>query len=329
MMNAGRGKRLDTKMKLLASFIVLVLLGPMTYAQTNAPSTLGLEPDQIPPDCKAVKGDFPVDFQAGILWEKPDLYKGMMPAPVAKGAQSFDCHGERGTVYLFQFGSEAERKTAGAFIKGVLWGEPRSTEDHPELVLESSDVLTVISFRKAPKSLLTAFQTGKISRTARQLTAPGGDFPIPGHGSLRLKVPDGWGVQSKQIADPASVTLHVTPASGSAFDIYVTAVWLNSERLPSITSDWLRQNSQAAADKLSSRAVEKVATLHDLRGLQSTGFYYALTDRESKPGEYAYLTQGMLLTGELLTTFTILHRTPESSEVTQALGAIADATYVK
>src|SRR5260370_14107977 len=258
-MNEAPGKRLDTKMKLLASSILLALLGPTAYSQTTA-STLGLKPEQIPPDCKAVKGDFPVDFQTGILWEKPDLYKGIIPAPVAKNAQSFDCHGEKGTAYQFQFGNEAERKTAAAFIKGVLWGEPHPTEDHPELVLESGDVLTVISFRRTPKSLLTAFQTGAISPTAGQSTAPGGDFPIPGHATLRLRVPDGWEIQSKQIADPASVTLHVTPASGSAFEMYVTAVWLNSERLPNITSDWLKQNSQAAPHKLFPRPPENCPT---------------------------------------------------------------------
>jgi hypothetical protein len=329
MMNAAREKRWATKMKLLASLVVLVLLLPTAYAQTNAPSPLGLKPEQIPSDCKIVKGDFPVDFQTGILWEKPDLYKSMIPVPIAKTAQSFDCHGGKGTIYLFQFGSEAERKTAGSFIKGVLWGEPHPTEEHPELVLESGDVLTVVSFRKAPKSLLAALQTAAISPTASQLATPTGDYPIPNHGSLRLKVPDGWEVQSKQTSDPPSITLHVAPASGSAFEMYVTAVWLNSEKLPNITSDWLKQNSQEAADKLLPRAVEKAATLHDLRGSQTTGFYYALTDRESKPGEYTYLTQGMLLTGELLTTFTVLHRTPESPEVTQALGALAEATFMK
>jgi hypothetical protein len=326
-MTAAPGKRLDTRMKLLASSILLVLLGPTAYSQTTA-STLGLKPEQIPPDCKAVNGDFPVDLQTAILWKRTDLYKENVPI-VAKNAQSFECHGEKGTAYLFQFGSDAERKTAGMFVRPLLWGEPHPTEDHPELVLESGNVLTVISFRKAPKSLLTAFQTGAISPTAGQWTTPGGDFPIPGRGTLRLRVPGGWEVQSKQVADPPSVTIHVTPASGSAFEMYVTAVWLNSERLPNITSDWLKQNSQAAADKLLPRTVEKVATLHDLRGSQSTGFYYVLTDRESKPGEYTHLTQGMFLTGELLTTFTVLHRTPESSEVTQALAAFAEATFVK
>jgi hypothetical protein len=201
---------------------------------------VGLKPEQIPPDCRSVKGDFPVDLQTAILWKRTDLYKEDVLI-VAKNAQSFDCHGEKGTVYLFQFGSEAERKSAGMFVMPLLWGEQHPTEEHPELVLESGDVLTVISFRKAPKSLLAALQTVAIPSTASQSTRPGGDFPIPGHGSLRLKVPD----------------------------------------------------------------------------------------RESKPGEYTYLTQGMLLTGELLTTFTVLPRTPESSDVTLALSALAAATSTK
>jgi hypothetical protein len=270
-----------------------------------------------------------VDIQTAILWEKTDLYKSLIPLPIAKNAQSFACQGDKGTVYSFQFGNEAKRKTAAAFIKPLLWGESGPTAEHPELVLEASDVLSLVSFRKTPKALLASLQGGAIPAPENTRTAASSDFSLPGHGSLRLKVPDGWQVQSHQLADPASVNLHFAPANGDAFDVQVTAVWLDLDKRSRETPDSLKATAQRAATALLPHSVEKTATIKDLRGPQSVGFYYVLTDSNPEPGEFTNLTQGVFLTGEILSTFTILHRTPVSPEVDQALRAFSKATCVK
>jgi hypothetical protein len=146
-------------LKPFAALIALsVLLGSRAHSQTTAASTPGLKPEQIPADCKGADGSFPIDIQTAILWQKTELYKSVMPLPVSKNAQSFTCQGNKGTVYFFQFGSEADRKTAATFIKPLLWGESGPTPDHPELVLEVGDVVSVVSFRKTPKLLLAALQ---------------------------------------------------------------------------------------------------------------------------------------------------------------------------
>jgi len=81
------------------------------------------------------------------------------------------------------------------------------------------------------------------------------------------------------------------------------------------TSDGLKTVVQDEADKVLPQAVEKTTTLHDLRGPQCIGYYFALTDREP--------------IDELLTTFTLLHRTMESSDVPNAPRILAEATYTK
>jgi hypothetical protein len=314
------------------SLIVLYALLALTVqSQTKGTGALGLKPEQIPAECAAVEGYFPVDMQTVILWEKTDLYKSIIPLPVAKSAQSFACQGDKGTAYFFQFANEADCRTAAAFIKPLLWGEPGPTAMHPELVLEAGDVLSVVSFRKTPKVLLAALQSGTAPAPARSNPGATGsmDFPIPGHGSLRFKVPEGWDPHSRQTADPASVYLHFVPQKGDAFDVQVTAFWLDSSKRARETTDSLRATVQRTADELLPHSVEKTATLHDLRGPQSFGFYYALTDSSPGPGEFPNLTQGVFLTGEILSTFTILHRTPVSSEVDQALQAFAQATQTK
>jgi hypothetical protein len=152
-------------MRPFASLIVLmVLFRPTAHSQTSAASVLGLKPEQIPAACKTVDGYFPVDIQTAILWDKTDLYKSVMPLPASKNAQSFTCQGNKGTVYFFQFGNEADRKTAATFIKPLLWGESGPTADHPEVVLEIGDVVSVVSFRRPPKLLLAALQSGTARR---------------------------------------------------------------------------------------------------------------------------------------------------------------------
>jgi hypothetical protein len=77
------------------------------------------------------------------------------------------------------------------------------------------------------------------------------------------------------------------------------------------------------------QAVEKTLTLQELRGTQSVGTYYSLTDRKPAPGEFKGLTQGSFLTGELLSAFTILSDNPGSSDVRQLLRMFSEATHVK
>jgi len=108
--------------------ILVALFTPAVRSQTTA-SVLGLRPEQLPTACKTVDGYFPVDIQTAILWDRPDLYKSLIPVPIAKNAQSFACKGDKGTVYSFQFGDEGKRKTATAFIKPLLWGESGPTTD--------------------------------------------------------------------------------------------------------------------------------------------------------------------------------------------------------
>jgi hypothetical protein len=277
-------------MRSLASlFVLTVLLGPTLRAQATVGSVLGLTPERVPADCKIVDGYFPVDIQTAILWDKTDLYKSLIPLPIAKNAQSFACESDKGTVYSFQFGDEAKRKTAAAFIKPLLWGEAGPTAEHPELVLEAGAVLSVVSFRKTPKTLLAAIQGDATPSAENPGKTGGSDFSIPGHGSLRLKVPEDWRSQSRALAEPASVTLHFVPKNGDAFDVQVTAVWLDPEKRSRETNDSLKATAQRTATELLPHSIEKTATLHDLRGTQSVGFYYALTDNNPGPGEFTNL----------------------------------------
>src|SRR5262245_9833673 len=144
-------------------------------------------------------------------------------------------------------------------------------------------------------------------------------FTVPGRGALQLNVPREWRAISKPLDEPASVILRFRPATGEAFLVQVTAVWLDPPKLAKNTPEKLKADVRGTADRLLSQAVEKEPVIEELRGAQTLGYHYSLTDRAPKPGEYKYLAQGIFVTGELLTIFTILYHDPALPEKAQAL----------
>lgn len=152
-------------------------------------------------------------------------------------------------------------------------------------------------------------------------------FPVPGHGSLHLPVPQDWRAASKSLAQPASVLLRVRPAEGDAFLVQVTALWLDQEKLARKTPAQLKRDVEKSAAGPLQQSVEKDLRLEELRGAQALGYYYSLTDRAPGPGEYKYLTQGIVLAGEMLTIFTILQREPAPAEKARLLQMFANTAH--
>jgi hypothetical protein len=185
-----------------------------------------------------------------------------------------------------------------------------------------------ISGRLELKTLRVVLAVLLVALRARaQAASPPREYRVPEHGRLALRVPDGWKDTSKAVERPPSVLLRFRPAAGDACYVQVIAVWLDPARLAKITPGSLKANVElTAADPLRG-AVEKVATIAEFRGAQALGYSYTLTDRAPPPGEYKFVTQGELLVGDLLTTFTILYRDGGLPDKTLALAMLADATY--
>jgi hypothetical protein len=160
-------------------------------------------------------------------------------------------------------------------------------------------------------------------------SSPAREYPVPNHGFLRLSFPVGWKVETRAMVDPATLFLHFSPAKGNDFDAQITAVWLNAANLSKTTPESIKANTERTGNGVLLQAVEKTLTLLELRGAQTLGTYYSLTDRIPAPGEAKHLTQGSFLAGELLCAFTILSQSPNTSEVKQLLKMLSEATHVK
>jgi hypothetical protein len=165
-----------------------------------------------------------------------------------------------------------------------------------------------------------------VTRTVA-LAAGNAVFEIPGHGKLEMVMPEAWQVQTRSMTSPASRWLHVTPKEGGAFDIQLTSVWLDQDSVAKVTPQSLRTDAEDAGKDLLSHSTEKVLKLKSIQREQCVGWYFSLTDRKPKPGEFGYVTQGTFLTGSVLSMFTILHREPNAPEVVQAIDMLSGAGY--
>jgi hypothetical protein len=130
-------------------------------------------------------------------------------------------------------------------------------------------------------------------------------FELPGHGSLLLNVPAGWKTSLKQSAAGMPPTIGLGPQSGVPFVVLVTPIW-SATGAGAIDDARIRSNVTSAAKSAEAQSVEGSLSLQDLAGTSGRGYYFRATDRAPNPGEWKYLTQGMIRTGAIALTFTIL-----------------------
>lgn len=151
---------------------------------------------------------------------------------------------------------------------------------------------------------------------------------------LVLDMPAGWRGFTANPAGSAVQALSFSPPQGGSFKVLVNLIPLPRDgSRPPITASDLRASTQAAADQAESQSVETVLTVVALTGPQVSGVYFKATDRAPPPGEYKHLTQGSLVAGEAVLTFTVLANddAPGGPEMIrrEALSALAAITIEK
>ena len=76
---------------------------------------------------------------------------------------------------------------------------------------------------------------------------------------------------------------------------------------------------ESAAKQAESQSVEGKLTVRDLVGNHGRGNYFFATDKAPAPGEWKYLTQGLIRTNGITLAFTILTNPGQESTAKAAL----------
>jgi len=138
-------------------------------------------------------------------------------------------------------------------------------------------------------------------------------FRLPGHGILILNVPDTWRSNEKQ-SEAGPPTIGLGAKSGAPFAVLITAVWGAAPEEAAPDDAKIRAAVASAAKSAEPQSVEGSLSLQDFQGTSGHGYYFKATDKAPPPGEFKYLCQGMIRTGAIALSFTIL--TNDGQEVT-------------
>lgn len=143
--------------------------------------------------------------------------------------------------------------------------------------------------------------------------------PVEGIGDFAVMVPRDWKHSVQEGPDGHAFTLTLFPASWRNFMIFLTPVGPKASLLAKADLDQFRAKVEETAQGMLAKAGERSAEIKELKKKEILGYYYTLTDKAPKPGEWKYMTLGMARFKELLVLFTILTDSQEAPEKDTAL----------
>ena len=154
-------------------------------------------------------------------------------------------------------------------------------------------------------------------------------YPVPDKTKLELSVPTGWKDEVREGDRGMPPTIVFTPREGPTFQVLVTPIWRPRPDVPVPTSEQIRDSVQRVAEQMKTQAVEKELPVVEFEGATGPGYYFSATDKAPAPNEFKYLTQGMLLVGELAVTFSILTNDGQEKVRDEALAMLKAATQTR
>ena len=150
-------------------------------------------------------------------------------------------------------------------------------------------------------------------------------YPIPEHGTLELNVPTAWKGEVHKPQETMPPTIIFTPAKRNDFEVIITTLSGHTGEQEFNSQDKVRTLVEKDSQKLLPTAAETKIVLQEIKGVTHTGYYFSITDKAPNPGEYRYMTRGVIGVGNLLLSVTILHRVKDSQSVKDALSFLREA----
>lgn len=153
-------------------------------------------------------------------------------------------------------------------------------------------------------------------------------FSIPQHGKLMLNIPSTW---KQGAGDPVKIfpTITLSPDKGDAFKVLITPIW-NTKNDPNFNkSEKVKSLIYNDLREMLPSAIEKDVNIREFKGVYGNGYYFLLTDKAPKPGEYTYATRSWVGVGDFLLSVTILSRSKNSEGITSTIMALKGAKHIK
>ena len=141
-------------------------------------------------------------------------------------------------------------------------------------------------------------------------------YAMPNHGTLILTVPSSWKQEVSSLNDQFP-TISFFPSQGDDFRVLIAPLW-SPTKDPSFNQPARIKNLiETDLTSMQSQALEKKVAIQTIKGTDGEGYYFLLTDKNPKPGEYPYLMRAGMGVGDLLISVTVLSRS-KGAEVFKA-----------
>lgn len=150
-------------------------------------------------------------------------------------------------------------------------------------------------------------------------------FALPQHGQLTLNVPSTWKQTVQRPPDNLPPTITLTPAQGDEFQVLITPIWSPKKDEAFNKPDKIKTQIENDRTEMLQNAVEKEVPIQDFESVSGTGFYFLLTDKAPKPGEYPYAVRAGVGVGDLLLSVTVLSRSKDTEGITATIRALQEA----
>ena len=152
-------------------------------------------------------------------------------------------------------------------------------------------------------------------------------YPVADRGDLEIRVSKTWQGVLEKNKNNIPITIKFSANVGPAFELYITPVWVSSPEMHLPSDEETRKLVEKIAKEQQSQSSEKNLQVLQMVGTAAAGYYFSATDRAPKKGEFRYLTQGNILSGELMMVFTALSNDESHSIDQEVLEAMKSAVF--
>ena len=150
-------------------------------------------------------------------------------------------------------------------------------------------------------------------------------FGLPGFGSLQIRTSPSWiaAVQQQAAIPLPTVAFRETPTGEAR--LIVTVSPLDANGTPSAEQLWA--SLQQLFEQLRGQVREEKPEPCRITTSAGQGYFFTITDRAPKPGEFLFMTSGQVPAGGVMLSFTILTNPQEQMLFARALATIRSAVH--
>jgi hypothetical protein len=153
-------------------------------------------------------------------------------------------------------------------------------------------------------------------------------FKLPGHGTLEITVPVSWEEKMDQPAGGYPPTITLTSKGRDRMQMIIKPLWSMTQKQGFNNPGRLQKILERDGRDMLPGSEEGKVALKEIKRKDGNLFYFTLTKKKSKAGEYRHATRAELGTGGLLLSVAILTDSKDSKELQAALDALKGSRQI-